>query len=275
MWSEMPYLQDLPAFQRYNDQLADARRVVKRELKINTLKDFFRPDVKTYSPPSGSYLDRKFKAVWGGDTVSWRSASFFVQNWAFEKSHAPFYRDLVAAWLKIAGDEDPETRLEISAAVLYLTRRERWQRLADGLHIEPPTEFLLYRGVKGRVFVEDVVNSWRLPGNTPLTLRHHPLTSWSLNLEKPEGFAIDHGRDRYAGVVHRAVVPFENTLADKFVDDSSFVVPWNDQNEVVVATSGPDVLLVDKFAAVVWYLARRYTYSERDELIRSWEAGKR
>lgn len=175
------------------------------------------------------------------------------------------------ALLEAAGNLEagkaPATDLEKTVHELTATRRARWQRLSEREGVPMPDRFKLYRGVRGDYALDEVLRGWMLDPAHDIPISHHEVMSWSTNRQTAEAFMSGSP----ASVLYQAEVPFEQTLADKFVDGGSFVALCPDQNEVVVKAA-KDSLRVPKDQIQVVYKDRTYTYADRHELFEAWHA---
>lgn len=163
--------------------------------------------------------------------------------------------------------KSPNNDMERTLLELVATRRDRWQRLSAREAVPMPDQFKLYRGVRGDYAVDEVLRGWLNDGTSAVSISHHELTSWSTNRQTAETFMSGTP----AAVLYEADIPFEQTLADKWVDGGSFVAWCPDQNEVVVSAAR-DTLSVPKERIQVTYQDRTYSYAERHDLLRAWNA---
>ena len=75
-------------------------------------------------------------------------------------------------------------------------------------------------------------------------------------------------------VLYRADVDFDSTFADMLVDDGSFVVPYQNQWEVVAGPLEPEgALFADVAATTVRFQGKVYTHGERELLREHWSQG--
>ncbi len=112
---------------------------------------------------------------------------------------------------------------------LIVTRAQRWELLASYLQIPRPSAFRLYRGFdlmnqhfsseRRTEIVRDTVNDWCSGRTEPRVYPHSNLASWGLTLEATEPF-----RRTELGLIYQADIPFAATLADKWIDDSGFLL---------------------------------------------------
>lgn len=269
----MPF--NSPAFLSYNDSLDQAARSICGRLNIRSVADRFSPRVRSYSPAPGSALYETFLPIWENEG-EWLAAREVLRMLAFDKFDRPGPREVKEAFLSvIVRGEDPEPdSVGERVAIMYGSREDRWRRLAHRLGISFPDSFPLWRGMTCARYdyVADVVAAWSSEDSDEFPLEHDVLSSWSLSRRTAEIFAE---KDKNAAVIVRTDVDFFDTLADKWVDDGAYVVPWNLQSEVLVATSEPNSLTVYKGDTIVWYQGRRYTYTERTKLIAAWQASHR
>lgn len=207
-------------------------------------------------------------ATIAGDAVEFRRARRYIKELTKDREVNAQRLALRSARLRLLQGHPPQTDLEESVAWLLDTRRERWRRLAHILNVPFPDAFHLYRGVKGKESVGDVVTHWMGPTSKPLfPVLQHSTASWSLQERAARVFM---GDDPDA-VMYVAQVDFDLTFADMLVDDSSFVVPYQNQWEVVagpVTESG--ALYASKMDTVVRFQGVEYTFEQRDLLWRHW-----
>ena len=90
-------------------------------------------------------------------------------------------------------------------------------------------------------------------------MRQNELASWSLNPSAAYRFA-----EAAAAAVYAADIPFEQTLADKWVDGSHFVAPYYRQYEVIAGKSTAGGLLAQAKECRVFYRNKWYGYQERE-----------
>lgn len=128
---------------------------------------------------------------------------------------------------------------ELAAATMLATRAQRWELLAAHVKSEVPNEFRLYRYVHGIEFCADVTRQFdRVAGGlNELKLIHDEWTPWSLTRRGALSF-----RDTRPGVLYTANIPFDRTVADILVDDSSFQKVYCRQAEMLV-TAPEDTLV--------------------------------
>lgn len=229
-------------------------------------------------------LDRRLEAMAGlNDTERAALAAFHAPVWADpalqERAHKVLSGwvwggkgkvELIAAYRRVVVEgQAPASEAEHVLTAMLATRRARWERLAAIAGVPVPDTFHLHRGVRGDYAVEAVVKAWSDEGATHMAVPSHALASWSLDPTIARAF----GDDKAASVFYEAQIPFEQTLADKWVDGSAFVALALEQQEVVVA-GAEGALSLPKQAATVLFEGKTYTYDRRQELIRAWRARK-
>ncbi|MEB3197571.1 MAG: hypothetical protein VKP62_10255 [Candidatus Sericytochromatia bacterium] len=148
---------------------------------------------------------------------------------------------------------------------LLATRQERWERLAQRFGETAPTHFHLYRGVRGEYAIEEIVAALETPGRKTVTLSHHTVASWTTDVRQARRFADSPA----ASVIYEADIPMHQTLADKWVDGSGFLMWCAEQQEVMVAARELQVPL-DRFE--VTFRGKTYGPAQRDDLVRAWRA---
>lgn len=230
------------------------------------------PPVQPLVKPDGTPVkkalkDEIYSSIFANDPLRDRTIEAFTQ-WTATYSQSEVQQQMREAWTGVIQGKPPESALEKTLFDVYTTRQQRWSRLADKLGLAgPPKEFQLYRGVHGDRFVESVVQAWRDSGGSDMQVPVHTLSSWSLTRNTAESFAGSG-----TSVIFEAQVPFARTLADKFVDDGSFITSFSRENEVVVALSEQNGLSTPKDKVTVTYQGKSYSYAERASLIQAWDA---
>jgi hypothetical protein len=159
----------------------------------------------------------------------------------------------------------PATPLEQTLVDMLTTRKARWGRLAASEQLPMPGAFKLYRGVDGEYAVKAVLDGWLAPGGTTMDVPLYDLTSWSLRRETADQFALKQA----ANVIYQAEIPFEQTVADKYVDGGAFIQWCFDQDEVVVGRPRQG-LRIPVQDATVQYQGKTYTYADRQALAEAW-----
>jgi hypothetical protein len=222
------------------------------------------------TPVKGSLKEHIYTDIFQDTELRDKTIETFGQ-WTATYSASDTQKQMREAWSNIMKGQDPSTPMEHTVTDIYTTRKARWERLANTMGLEAvPKEFQLYRGVSSEFFVEAVVKAWRDTSSTDMQIPAHELSSWSLTRNTAEGF----GSNPKASVVYEANVPFERTLADKFVDDGTFITTFSRENEVVVALSEKNTLTTPKDKATVKFQGKTYTYAERASLIAAWDAAQ-
>lgn len=222
------------------------------------------------TPVKGSLKDHIYTDIFQDNDLRDKTVETFGQ-WTATFSASTTQSQLRDAWSNIMKGQEPSTTLEKTVMDIYTTRHARWERLADKMGLDSvPKEFQLYRGVSSEFFVEAVVKAWKDTSSPDMQIPSHELSSWSLTRSTAEGF----GGNPNASVVYEANIPFERTLADKYVDDGTFITTFSHENEVVVATSEKNTLTTAKDKATVKFMGKTYTYAERNSLIAAWDAAQ-
>jgi hypothetical protein len=222
------------------------------------------------TPIKGSLKEHIYTDIFQDTELRDKTIETFGQ-WTATYSASDTQKQMREAWSNIMKGQDPSTPMEHTVMDIYTTRKARWERLANTMGLDAvPKEFQLYRGVSSEFFVEAVVKAWRDTSSTDMQIPAHELSSWSLTRNTAEGF----GSNPNASVVYEANVPFERTLADKFVDDGTFITSFSRENEVVVALSEKNTLTTPKDKATVKFQGKTYTYAERASLIAAWDAAQ-
>lgn len=192
-------------------------------------------------------------------------------RWTATYSNAGVQKEMRQAFASIMKGKAPSTPLEKAVFDIYTTRQDRWARLADTAGLGGvPKDFQLYRGVKGERFVSAVIDAWRDTKGPDMQVPAYELSSWSLTRNIAESFAGSSD----AAVIFEAQVPFERTLADKYVDDGSFITSFSSENEVIVATAESNGLSTPKDKVTVTFKGQKYSYAEREALIQAWDAAQ-
>ena len=206
-----------------------------------------------------------------GDQVEFQKARAHIQALTRDKERNPERLELREARLRLLQGHEPNA-LEETVAWLLDTRRDRWTRLAQTLGCPFPDAFELFRGVHDAESVEYVLEHWLGADDTDdFPVLQHSTASWSLSEQSARVF-MGSGLD---AVLYRAVVDFDTTFADMLVDDSSFVVPYQRQWEVVagpVQEGAP--LFASKAGTKIRFQGRTYHFVDRHLLAERWSAGQ-
>lgn len=257
-----------PLFQRYNAQLD--RTLCGLARGTITSDGLLALGPTANRAAINEQINRQFYAPLFGDRTVMNQSQSLVVEWRNTDSRADYQEQHRAAWERVAAGLAPRTDRERQFAAVKGTRRARWQRLSERIGIPMPRQFRLFRGVKGDFMAETVYEAWKDERHTTFDLPLHTLSSWTMSPEAAFGFREkSEGDEPY--LVFEAIVPFEKTLLDKWVDGSSFVLDNPGQNEMVVATREEDELTVYDDQVTVWLGDRRYTYAERQEFLAAWE----
>lgn len=199
-----------------------------------------------------------------GDQDLYERAHKAVGGWVMGGKQKVALRDAYTR-VKLQGNP-PATPLEQTLVDLLGTRKARWGRLAAAEQMAVPDAFKLYRGVDGEYAVKAVLDGWLDPAAKTMDVPLYDLTSWSLRRETADQFALQAD----ANVIYQAQVPFEQTVADKYVDGGAFVRWCFDQDEVVVGRVGGG-LRIPVQDATVQYKGKTYTYADRQALAEAWK----
>lgn len=238
-------------------------------------------EARNYRFSNDSEIGKFYLRLYGGDGELLEAGRSLVRRLAWVTSRYPEFNAMCQAYQE-SQSYDPDdgaqelTPLAMEFAQIASSRRERWERLAWFLG-EPavPTELVLWRGVNNQRhdYVSDVIKAWK--SGTSIDVRHNVLTSWSTQSGTAHAFAKRWGWGRHGAVVFRATIPFSDTIADKWLDDASFLVPWWTQDEVYVATSRPNSIVASMSDAVVWFAGKPYGYQNRAGLFSAWQDARR
>lgn len=192
-----------------------------------------------------------------------------LSGWTSAYSSSITQTEMRKAFSKIMAGQAPESPLEHTIFDIYTTRRERWLRLSDKLGLDGvPESFQLYRGTHSKRILEAVVTAWKDTQYSEMQVPAHELSSWSMSRATAQSFAFDSEHS----VIFEAQIPFERTLADKFVDDGTFISPFFGEQEVVVATAQKNGITTPKDKVTILFQGKQYDYSQRADLIKAWDA---
>jgi SPP1 gp7 family putative phage head morphogenesis protein len=260
-------LQNSQAFRFHNAQLnAEGYR-----LRDAMGGRWFLPQIKSFDAMHSNVLRERYLDIWGGDAAGWQEAQGIVRKYAFHKGQSVQHQALGDAFKRIMHGQAPTTAEGEALEHMLATRRQRWERLAASLGVDVPDTFTVYRGLNGRKYVESVAGAWRAGADAPLTVQLRELTSWSLNRNAAGAFATEYGKNAAYGVIAEARFPFDMTVADKWVDDSAYIVPWAWQDEVTVGSPVVQDYAIDPTRAIVYFQGQRYTYAEREAFLAAWD----
>ena len=205
-------------------------------------------------------LKRDFSWLYQDEELQARAGQI-VEQWTRDFEANPERIAICKAWTSVLGGAEWRSAWEVSVGVTLTTRAERWERLGQRLGMGVPGRFRAYRGVKGISFVQAVVSAWQREEEF-FAVRQRELASWSLDKDAAVRFASN----RHASVIYAADIPFELTLADKWVDGGRFIAPYHRQYEVISGGSVPDGLLALARSCLVRYQNTWYTYDQRERI---------
>lgn len=205
------------------------------------------------------------------DRVEFLRARRYIAELTRDKQANPVRLELRASRLRMLAGDPPASDLDEAVAWLLDTRRTRWERLALQLGVAFPDRFQVYRGVGGQESVGAVLGHWMGAQNArEFPVLQYSTASWSLSPATGTKF-MGSGPD---AVLYRADVDFDSTFADMLVDDGSFVVPYQNQWEVVAGPLEPEgALFADVAATTVRFQGKVYTHGERELLREHWSQG--
>lgn len=132
------------------------------------------------------------------------------------------------------------------------------------LGIDAPDGFRVFRGMRGKEVVQAVSEKWLDETHIDMRVASKLLSSWSMSTAAGREYSFD--RYPNASVLFSADIQFANTIADKWVDDGSFILPCFRECEVIVATADVDEIIVAKRDVQVMFDYRTYRYEDRQEL---------
>lgn len=205
------------------------------------------------------------------DQAAFLNARLYTQELTRDSVHNPVREQIVAARVRLLKGLAPRSPLEESVAWLLDTRRERWTRLSALLGIPIPDYFELFRGNYGLESVKWVLDHWINQEHTDLPVMQHSLASWSLSQPAARRFM----RRGPHAVLYQAQVHFDDTFADLLVDDGGFLVPYQNQWEVL---AGPPDEGLPLFAQRGWTRVRlngrEYRYEERELLFQAYTSAR-
>lgn len=197
-----------------------------------------------------------FKNLYTGHTPVYSGLTDPISKWTGSSSgHA--WQDQWPAAL------DGKTHAGAKAVAEVLqTRRKRWEALSAQHGVPFPETFHAFRGTGDNTgtVVPHMIAAWRNEQEPYMHTATHPAASWSLSKKAAEGFYGSHN-----GAFFETHIPFEKTLADKYVDDQSFLHSFGSDHEVV-AGGQKDNIIVPKSKTKVKYKGTEYTYDQRQSL---------
>lgn len=233
-----------PALRAYDHAISERASKLRRDDKVRMQQEL-------------TTLRREFAWLYQDKALQER-VEFLVEQWTRDFEVNPNRALMCEAWSGIFRGAPWDTSWQLSVGITLATRRERWERLAKQLGMAVPSGFRAYRGVKGMAFVQAIVSAWQADVDR-LEVRQNELASWSLNLAVAYRFA-----EADAAAMYAADIPFEQTLADKWVDGSHFVAPYYRQYEVIAGKSTADGLIAQAKECRVFYRNKWYGYQERE-----------
>lgn len=240
-----------PQFQLFNDEIY--------MLKSNPSNISVEGRLKTF-----------YEGIFGGDDELLKADNKLVDDWTSTYSNHPNQAAMRKSWEKVLQGEAPTSNVDKAVADTVVSRKERWERLSQQTGIPVPESFTVYRGVKGKEFVDSVVKAWSDDTANAVQLRHHTLASWSMDKSVANSFA--KSGSSATSVVLETDVPFDMTFTDKWADDGNFIKTFGGENEVIVGTMMPDSMAIPKDKVTVNFDGKTYTYAEKDALISAWNA---
>jgi hypothetical protein len=211
-------------------------------------------------------LKRKYFSKFYADPELEQGADRFIQRWTTTRSSDAFQIAARRAWDAVAATGKATNEHEALLLQMAATREERWLRLSDAQKIPFPNSFNAFRGVSGLDAVLEVADAWR--GGQDVAAQASSLSSWSIKRSAAGAFA----KGGVGGVIYEAEIPFEQTIADLWVDDSRFLTAHWNQAEVIAALGPGESITVPKEKATVRYKGRVYRYAQRAALLSALEA---
>ncbi|WP_027480540.1 hypothetical protein [Deinococcus pimensis] len=212
-------------------------------------------------------LEAKFEAYYQDRRLQ-DEVGIFTRVWSGEYGRDLLHGRVFAAARQLLLDRAaPTTNTARLIEDMLASRRERWERLARELGIPVPQAFTSYRGVKGRVYAEDVLRAWFSETDTHVVIRGEEASSWSLKREA----GLKYGRsETLGGAMFEADLRFSETLSDQLVDDSGFVTGYFTEHEIIPIHGTKDALRARKERSQV-YLGQWFGIDERDAALAAFE----
>lgn len=214
-----------------------------------------------------SYIGRLYDEVYEHvfqDVRLYRMAKDFTGTWTSWDRPKEFVDRVTESWQRVIRDQANEQYNDEFLYDLYSSRVERWQRLSNILGIDMPRGFRLFRGVHGEDHVLSALEQWLDDSRSDMRVLSYPLTSWSLSRAAGKDYSFNYYP--HASVLFSANVQFANTLADKWVDDGSFILPHERECEVIVATPNNDEIVTSKIDVQVMFNNETYRFEDRYKL---------
>lgn len=237
-------LRTQPALRVYDNAISERAARLRRNDKVRVQQELIA-------------LRREFAWLYQ-DAELQSQVELLVEQWTRDFEANPNRALMCEAWASVFRGATWDDTWQISIGVTLATRRERWERLAQHLGMTVPKGFRAYRGVKGMASVQAIVSAWQTDVDR-LEVLQKELASWSLNLAAAYKFAKAD-----AAAIYVADIPFEQTLADKWVDGSHFVAPYYHQHEVIAGKSTADGLIALAKECQVFYRNKWYRHHERE-----------
>lgn len=232
--------------------------------------------------PAVRQLTKEFRKEWIVEVkqkyYTGIDAEFFTDpqvRKAYEEWQDPVsHHELCEAIKWTAGGGEPRTACEQAAKAILDARRARWEILAQRMGVEPPEGFRVFRGAKGEHQVECVLRAWLDTQSNAMQIPNAELNCWSFRSDVADRFSSRpnsyNTHDRDASVRYEALIPFEWTVMDSYLDQDLYVV-YREEHELLVAAPAGAVT-TPKRQAIVTFHDKAYTYNQRFELQRAWEA---
>lgn len=228
----------------------------------------FDAEISRMSPHE---LRERYMEIYEDADLYYQTRTLF-RNWTSAGNAASRQR-LMDSWSKVANLDiarmsEPnwgfEMQWHLTERLLFnliSTRKERWRRLSNRHRLANPASFRLYRGVKGGALAREIYNRWMSRPGNEMHIPVHVLSSWSMKRETALEFAGQTGAGQ-TGVLYEAIVPIHKTLADKWLDDGSFVSGPSGECEVIVATNQPDTIMALRDKISVFVSGREFKYDQ-------------
>lgn len=188
-----------------------------------------------------------------------------IEAWAKEYSQNKYHKEVYKELGKILNGKPTDSETGKLMMEMLVTRANRWAVIAKELHIPIPETFYLYRGVKGNVYIHDVVKAWADDRTSTLRLRMYRAASFSFSKSSALNFARGSDTVLYAGEI-----PFKNTLADMLADDANFLQRYFSEAECVVISPKDNFISIAKNDVTVKFRGQLYNYNQRQQLIDAW-----
>jgi hypothetical protein len=213
---------------------------------------------------SGSETTKHFKPLYAGHTHVYDDLTSPISKWTGSSTGHSWHDQ----WPAALDGKTHAGALKVQEALQ--TRRDRWQKLSDTHGVPFPETFHVHRGVSDSdgTILPHIIAAWQNEDEGYMHVKSHPAASWSLSKDAAKGF---YGGTN--GAMYETHVPFSQTLADKYVDDQSFLHSFPSEHEVVVGGK-KDSVIVPKSAVTAKYKGTEYSYAERQKLFDEWQKDK-